>query len=460
MQPITVSELTARIKVLLERNFTQVAVIGEVSNLSARKHLYFTIKDRHAALDAIIWQSTWRRMSIRPEEGQSFCFYGRITVYEPRGRYQLIVERMEPVGLGALAAEIERRKQRLRAEGLFDAERKRPIPRLPQRIAVVTSPEGAAWRDVQKVLATRPGWLEVVLVPCLVQGDQAPASIVRALAQAAALAPDVILLVRGGGSLEDLMAFNDERVVRAVAASPIPVITGVGHETDTTLVDLAADLRAATPSHAAERCCPSREELRQALHRLLERLHRLAHQRARVAEVRLKAGLAQLRERRAGWLAHHRTAVARLEMELERLTRTGLARRKERALALARSVRHLPPMHRRQRAVGAFAQRLARAVHARLRMDRARLQGAHDGLTREAQRALARPSARLERLARKLEALHAAQQAEERAILKKGYAKCLGADGHVRVRAAQLKPEDEVRLCFYDDDRIARILSR
>jgi len=268
-EPWTVTGLTARIKQNLEQGFAHIRVEAEVSRLSkpASGHYYFTMKDSHASISAVIWRSTALRLRTRLEDGGSYIFHGHLSVYEPRGTYQMIVTAVHAVGAGALAAAFEERKRLFAARGWFAAERKQEIPALPQHIAVLTSSTAAAWEDVKKVLHTRPRYIRISLVPCLVQGEQAPDSLVAAMQrmQRAECRPDVALLVRGGGSMEDLWCFNDERVVAAVANCPIPIITGVGHEIDTTLVDYASDVRAATPSNAAELCCPSRASLRQRL---------------------------------------------------------------------------------------------------------------------------------------------------------------------------------------------------
>jgi len=270
--PLSVTELTARIKQMLEIGFAKIEVTGEISRLTrpSSGHLYFTIKDAHAAISAVIWRSTAMRLKDVVKEGGEFVFTGHISVYEPRGSYQLVISRVEAAGAGKLAAEFERRKQALAEQGYFDTTRKQAIPDLPQHIGIVTSATAAAFEDVKKVLATRPACLELTLAPALVQGSSAPAAIAKALRNIRDMSkpPQVILLVRGGGSMEDLWCFNDESVVKVIAACPIPIITGIGHEIDTTLADLASDLRAATPSNAAELCCPSRDELRQRLPRL------------------------------------------------------------------------------------------------------------------------------------------------------------------------------------------------
>ena len=280
--PISVTELTARIKQMLEIGFAKVEVTGEISRLTrpSSGHLYFTIKDAHASISAVIWRSTAARLKNIVQEGGEFIFTGHISLYEPRGTYQLIISRVETAGAGKLAAEFERRKQLYAEQGYFDISRKQSIPALPRHIGIVTSSTAAAFEDVKKVLATRPAWLELTLSPALVQGSSAPAAIARALKKLITMEepPQIILLIRGGGSMEDLWCFNDEAVVKAIVACPIPIITGIGHEIDTTLADLAADLRAATPSNAAELCSPSRDELRQRLPRISS-LYGLLNQR-------------------------------------------------------------------------------------------------------------------------------------------------------------------------------------
>jgi len=267
MSVLTVTELTARIKQVMEQGFAHIEVQGEVSRLTrpSSGHVYFTIKDSHAAISAVIWRSAALRLRTQLKEGQAFVFAGHLSVYEPRGTYQMMVTRIMPVGAGALAAEFEARKTLFAKRGWFSQEHKQKTPALPQHIGMVTSSTAAALEDVKKVLLTRPAYLRMTLSPSIVQGEQAPDNIVTALQRLQTMQqpPDVILLVRGGGSMEDLWCFNDERVVQAVFACDIPIISGIGHEIDTTLTDYAADIRAATPSNAAELCCPSRDTLRQ-----------------------------------------------------------------------------------------------------------------------------------------------------------------------------------------------------
>jgi exodeoxyribonuclease VII large subunit len=255
-QQWTVSRLTFYIRKLLEENesLQDVWVQGEISNLSrpASGHVYFTLKDSAAALKCVIWKKSATRLGVALQDGMEVEVHGRIGIYEVSGQYQLYADQVRPVGEGALYQEFLRLKSLLEAEGLFAPERKRPIPEFPQRIGIVTSATGAALRDMLNTLRRRLPLVEIILAPSPVQGIEAPPALVNAIQSLVLQSPDVILLARGGGSMEDLWAFNDERVVRAVATSEVPVICGVGHETDFTLCDFAADLRAPTPTAAAE----------------------------------------------------------------------------------------------------------------------------------------------------------------------------------------------------------------
>lgn len=257
----TVSDLTRYLRQLIESDemLQDVWVQGEVSNLSrpASGHIYFTLKDAGASLRCVMWRDDAARLNLALQDGLAIETHGRIGIYEVSGQYQLYADLIRPLGEGALYQEFLRLKALLEAEGLFDVARKRPIPERPQRIGIVTSPTGAALRDMLNTLRRRFPLAEVVLAPSPVQGEEAPAGLVAALQSLNRIVhPEVILLARGGGSIEDLWAFNDERVVRAVVDSEAPVITGVGHETDFTLSDFAADLRAPTPTAAAELATP------------------------------------------------------------------------------------------------------------------------------------------------------------------------------------------------------------
>jgi exodeoxyribonuclease VII large subunit len=287
-----VSELTARIKEILESEFRNIWVEGEVSNchLSQPGHLYFTLKDARSQIRCVAFRDQVRLLKFRPEDGLQVTVRGSVSVYEPRGEYQLYVQHIEPVGLGALQLAFEQLKKRLAAEGLFDVARKRALPMLPARIGVVTSPRGAAVRDILRVLRRRFPNVQVIVYPVKVQGEGAAEEIAEGVrflssSQDLEIMVDVIIVARGGGSLEDLWAFNEEVVARAIAASAVPVISGVGHETDVTIADFVADLRAATPSQAAELVVRSRLEFekhiadleRQLTHNMRYRLSELRH---------------------------------------------------------------------------------------------------------------------------------------------------------------------------------------
>lgn len=266
----TVSQLTHYIKDLLELDpqLQDVWLRGELSNLSraASGHLYFTLKDAEAAISCVMWRSASEQLAWQPEHGAAALVRGRISVYPPRGSYQLYVDELHPAGLGDLHARFEQLREQLKAEGLFDVERKLPLPSFPRVVGVVTSPQAAALRDVLNVLRRRYPLVKVLLAPTLVQGDRAPPQIVAALQTLDARDDvDLILLVRGGGSLEELWAFNEEGVARAIAACRHPVVSGVGHETDFTIADFVADLRAPTPSAAAELAVPDLTELRKRI---------------------------------------------------------------------------------------------------------------------------------------------------------------------------------------------------
>lgn len=263
---LSVSQLTRHVRELIEQDETlqDVWVQGEVSNLSrpSSGHLYFTLKDSNSALKCVMWRSSVLRQAEIPREGQAVEVHGSISVYETAGTYQLYADLIQPTGLGKLYQEFIRLKNRLEAEGLFAAERKRPIPAWPKIIGVVTSPTGAAVRDILNTIRRRYPLARVVLAPTQVQGEEAPNGIRRALELLnQQIKPDIIIVARGGGSIEDLWAFNDEGVVRAIAASQSVVISGIGHETDFTITDFASDLRAATPTAAAELATPERSEL-------------------------------------------------------------------------------------------------------------------------------------------------------------------------------------------------------
>jgi exodeoxyribonuclease VII large subunit len=400
----------------LAARFGAVAVRGELSGFSraASGHCYFSLKDAEGA-PALLRCAMFRRaatmLDFAPADGQQVELRGRLGVYEARGELQMVVEAMQRVGSGALFEEFLRRRAKLAAEGLFDATRKRGLPAFPRTVGIVTSPQAAALRDVLTTLARRAPQVRLVIYPCLVQGAEAPASIEAALRVASQRAEvELLLLVRGGGSLEDLWAFNDERVVRAVAASPVPVVSGVGHETDVTLADLVADLRAATPTAAAELAAPAQAEL----------LGRLAQATA----------------------------------ALQRATRRGLDARAQRldqiALRLGQPARGLAGQ---QQALQALARRLAQA-RARLIERRGEVLAplAHR-LQRAAAQHLHEQPLRLQAMAARL----AAQDPQQ--VLQRGYAWVENLEGRPVTSSRSLRQGQAVRAVWADGRATAEVLS-
>lgn len=358
-RPLSVSELTAQVRGTLENRFASVWVEGEISNFkqAASGHWYFTVRDESAQLRATCFRGVNARIRFRPSDGLLVRVRGRMTVYEPRGEYELIVEALDPVGAGALRVAFEQLKERLAAEGLFDEAVKRELPLLPRRVGVVTSPTGAAVRDIIRTIERRTRTVSVLLAPTRVQGEGAGAEIARALralnehhlrAAREGLTEervDVIIVGRGGGSAEDLWAFNEEEVARAIRASVVPVISAVGHETDFTIADFAADVRAATPTAAAEIVAEREDEIGGYVERLTHGLvnaarYRLLAGRARVQEAAMSPGFDEVRmrlrvareelddarcrlENRAGDLS--RAARRRLEAVRSKLSPAGMA---------------------------------------------------------------------------------------------------------------------------------------
>ncbi len=331
-RPLTVGELARRVVRLLESDIGTVHVAGEVSNLRSPQsgHCYFLLKDSEAAVNAVCFRGTVTRQNFKLADGAKIEVRGRMTAYPPRSEYQIIVESMREAGSGDLMRRLLELKDKLKAEGLFESSRKRTIPRLPRAIGIVTSPTGAALRDMLHVLRRRARGLSIYVSPAAVQGDAAPLEIIRALELLALHNKvEVIIVGRGGGSLEDLWAFNDERVVRALAASPIPVISAVGHETDTTLVDYASDLRAPTPSAAAELVSAHHDEITMQVEQWQRRLSRamgsaLSQRRARLERCQNSWGLRSPTER----LARTVQRLDDLRQQVEQATLRGIARRR------------------------------------------------------------------------------------------------------------------------------------
>ncbi|MDF1565409.1 MAG: exodeoxyribonuclease VII large subunit [Deltaproteobacteria bacterium] len=372
-----VDELTREIKGLLEGRFARIQVRGEISGFkrATSGHCYLTLKDDDATLSAVIWRGPAARMRLDPRDGLEVIATGRITVYAPRGNYQLVIDRLEPAGEGALRAAFEQLRARLEEEGLFDEARKVALPPLPTRVGVVSSPTGAAIHDFLQVLGRRAPQVSVLLAPARVQGEGAASELASALRRLDAEDCDVIVVTRGGGSLEDLWAFNEELVVRAIAACETPVISAVGHEVDVTLSDLAADLRAATPSAAAELVAPARESLREELRSLRRRLQsalRLSLGRRRQVLLGARARLSDPRMA----LSARRQRLDELHLMGRFALERGLRERRE---ALSREAARLERLHprqrlgQRQRALADLERRLEREVLSGLRAERTRL---------------------------------------------------------------------------------------
>jgi len=290
--PLTVSQLTAYLKSVIEASCPSIWVAGEISNLARPRsgHIYLTLKDAGAQIRAVMWASSAARLPFELKEGQAVIVQGSVEVYAPQGSYQLIARKIEPQGIGSLQLAFEQLKERLAKEGLFDADRKLSLPRFPRRIGVVTSPSGAAVRDFLQVALRRWPQLDITVIPAKVQGPGAAASIVAAIGDAQRMTPplDVIVVTRGGGSLEDLWCFNEEPVVRAIAACRLPIVSAVGHEIDVTLADFAADIRALTPSEAAERVVPEFDTIQDSLGLLFRRMERPIQQRLAYAREQLR----------------------------------------------------------------------------------------------------------------------------------------------------------------------------
>ncbi|MBO9662992.1 exodeoxyribonuclease VII large subunit [Dokdonella sp.] len=434
----TPSALTRFVRDLLEDTLPLIWIEGEISNFSrpASGHLYFTLKDSGAQVRCAMFRprSTWLR--FKPGDGLRVTARARVSLYEARGEFQLIVESLEEAGEGALQRAFEQLKAKLAAEGLFDAAGKRPIPPLPRRIGVITSPTGAAIRDVLSVIARRFPLAEVEILPVPVQGKEAPPAIVAMLAAASqARRHDVLLLTRGGGSLEDLWAFNDESVARAIRASAIPVVSAIGHEIDFTIADFAADLRAPTPSAAAELLVPDAQalartlerehaQLRQRMRRTLEtRTQRLDHLLARINAQHPQARLARARER-----------LSSLQRRLFERERGGGERRRARLAQLRLRLLAQHP-----------SARLARDADAA----RSRIERLRTGM----RRSLERRRARLTELARTLHAV------SPLATLERGYAILFEREsGRVVRSAAQVEPNGAVRARLADGEIALRVV--
>ncbi len=343
---LTVTQLTSHIKSLLEGSFPDVWVEGELSNLSVPQsgHAYFTLKDQQSQIRAVLFRSSHRFLKFTLEHGMHVICRGRVSVYEPRGEYQLILDYVEPKGVGALQLAFEQLKDRLEKEGLFDLDRKKPLPVLPQRIGIITSPSGAAIRDMLRVIKRRHPKMQILIYPVPVQGVEAAPALVEALRYFnREQNVDVLIVGRGGGSLEDLWAFNEEAVARAIYASKLPVISAVGHETDYTISDFVADLRAPTPSAAAEMVVESEENFRVSIGTLESRLVRSMKQLLEQVRSSVRENMRILGDPRRGLEQFSQRLddlVHRMAMEIGHRVRRDRAR----LTALTAGLDHLNPL--------------------------------------------------------------------------------------------------------------------
>ena len=346
---LSISELTARISGLLEDAFEGVQVVGEVSKVTyaTSGHVYLTLKDAGARIDAVVWRSKATRLRFRIESGAEFVARGRLSVYAPRGNYQLVIDSLKPRGVGALELAFRQLQEKLAAEGLFEADRKRPLPFLPSRIALVTSPTGAAIQDIMSVIERRFPSARMLLLPVRVQGDAAAGEIAAALESLGedSRGCDVVIVGRGGGSLEDLWAFNEEVVARAIAACPIPVVSAVGHEIDVSISDLVADRRALTPTEAGEIVVPRLDRIAEGLDGRLVRLRRAVESELQGAGLRIADLARRLSAHRPRRMLEER--IQRLDellLRLTRATRDGFVLRGERLTGLAGRLEGVSPL--------------------------------------------------------------------------------------------------------------------
>jgi exodeoxyribonuclease VII large subunit len=408
----TVTEVSLALKKMVETGFARIRVKGEISGLKRHTsgHVYFALKDQDSVLDAVCWRGSFQALSIAPQEGMEVIALGRLTTYPGRSKYKIVVDGMELAGEGALLKLLEERKRKLAAEGLFDESRKKSLPFLPELIGIVTSPTGAVIQDILHRIADRFP-VPILLWPVAVQGEGAAAQVAAAVRGFNTLdrKPDVLIVARGGGSLEDLWAFNEEVVVRAVAESHIPVISAVGHETDVTLIDFASDKRAPTPTAAAEFAVPVRTQLAQTLLQYKAQLstrfdHRLSLYESQLEA--LKRGLPPL----GAWLDEH---LQKLDDYFERLVNAQSRFILQQGLTLNHLVQRLTP---------ALTNALQKTEH------------------------------RFEALAQLLESFSYAR------VLERGFSFVTGADGALIASKAQTQPDQKIQIHFYDGTQDAKIL--
>ncbi len=431
--PLSISQLNLEAQGLLEGSFPLIWLQGELSNLSrpSSGHWYFSLKDSRAQINAAMFRNRNRQVGFQPQNGQQILVRAKVTLYVPRGNFQIVVEHMEPAGEGALKAQFDALKAQLQAEGLFAQERKQPLPPWPNQIGVITSPSGAAIRDILQVLKRRCPSIPAVIYPAAVQGADAPGQLRQALQLATRRNEcDVLIIGRGGGSLEDLWAFNDEALTRAVAACPIPIVSAVGHEVDTGLTDFAADLRAPTPSAAAELVSPDLTQVTQRLSALQRRLKWVMAQQLRTPGDRLRHLTQRLRSPR-----HH------LEQSSQRLD--------ELQARLQRQVRH--QLRLTESRLLPVQQRLARISPLRLLEDRQqRLANLKQRLPQPVLRSMEQQQQQLGNLGKRLDTASPLQ------TLARGYS--ISFKGKQAVRSVdQLRPGDTVTTRLQDGEFSARI---
>jgi exodeoxyribonuclease VII large subunit len=441
-----VRELVSAVRTQLEHSFTDIYVEGEVSNYRPAEsgHLYFTLKDSSAQLRVVLWRSQARLLRFRPENGMQVIVRGRITVYDERGDLQLQAEFVEPKGAGALQLAFEQLKAKLAAEGLFDNSRKKPIPALPRRIGIITSPRAAALRDILNILRRRHETVGVLIYPAQVQGESAASEVsagVRFLNRTGRL--DVIIVARGGGSIEDLFAFNDEGLARTIAASKLPVISAVGHETDFTICDFVADRRAATPSEAAEIVVAAKHELDDRLSALHRRLIKATQYRLLLAQ----NALSRLAQHSA--FARMRDSLARRQQRVDDYVHRLLRTQSQNLVRFHRSLEALDWRLRQQdirirlgavkRELNLSDSRMSAAITNTLNNRLGRIQRLEDALYRRTENLLLRWRAQWATLDRSLHAL------SPKAILARGYALVFDESGTLVNEAAQLAPGQTVR---------------
>lgn len=433
--PLSVSELSARLKATVERGFGNVLVEGEISNCKqwSSGHLYFTLKDDYAQIRSVMFRMTVRQLKFKPEDGLHVVARGRLSVYEVKGEYQLICDSLEPHGLGALQLAFEQLKRRLHAEGLFDTARKRALPVLPRRIGIVTSLDGAALRDILRILTRRHPTARVLIRAARVQGDGAALDLIRAL-KAIARVPelDVVIIGRGGGSAEDLFAFNDEALARTIAACPVPVISAVGHEIDFTIADFVSDVRAATPSNAAELVVDRADYFRT---------------RIRHAEQRLASMVGQALDRR-------RQQMDRVETRLRRWPTAVVMRDRDRQeLGLRLEHAAFDRLARLERTFDGLRRRLERRDVRRVAADlRTRLVAADGRLRDLANRRRMAAEGRVRELAARLDSL------SPLGVLGRGYAVCWNASRTSIIRTARsVASGDGVRVTLAEGELECRV---